>query len=186
VQIERERFAGTQAQATALLGMIGLVASIGGGFATAFMSRNYKWPIHTFGQEISLALILAASFGLVALLLLYEAGLAAIGILRQKADPEDRELVPIVAEEFPKMIEDEEGKSARVLLALLADQLRRTQEVNSRVGRNLKRVAQGLGAGVIVGIIVVVILLVGSAADHHRFFQVKEVKKSTLILESSG
>ena len=169
VQVEEQRFAAQQSQATTLLAVVGVISSIGAGLLAVLDGRDFKLHVTVFGLSFSLVLIAALVVGFFGVILgLLQAGQSALGIMQQKPDPAPEKLTPFVKDQFPEMLDGDEATVSRTLLSSMAGQLRAVQEANERISVNLKLVASRLARVVISGLALAILMLAGTGTHPQK------------------
>jgi hypothetical protein len=183
VEAEEGRFVALQTQATTILAVIGVVASIGATFLAGFHGHRYEVVVHVLGLSISLVLIAAIVIGSIAIVGLLVAGVFAIGALRTDPDPARHGLVAVVDAQFPGMLEDRPAQSAHVLLTLFAHQLAVRQKANARVREGLRLAITLLGLAVVSGLALAVLLTAGTASTVQETHLINTTAKAALTVK---
>ncbi len=181
---EQHRFSALQTQATGFLAIIGVVASIGIGFTAPYLSgHDFLWPVRPLGVEFSIAAVAAICFGVLTLGGMGMTAFRVFGALRRQPDPEAAELVPIVRDQMPGMVDGESSRSTQVLLQLAATQFQRTQEANLLMGTAIKNIVLAIALTSLCGVLLAGILVFGTAAESHETFSLERNHQNVLTVK---
>jgi hypothetical protein len=159
---EEGQLAAVQAQATTLLAVIGVIASIGAAFLGTVVGRDYGLVVRINGYGISAVLLVVMVAGAIAAAGLLASGLSAIGAMRTQPDPKPEGLLPVVGDQFPAMLEQTAAAAARALLALLRYRLALWQSANERARKGVRLAVVYLGVAIVSGLTLVVLVLAGT------------------------
>lgn len=184
VQVEEQRFAAQQSQATTLLAVIGVIASIGAGLLAILDGRDFKLPVTVLGQSFSVVLIAVLIVGLFGVVLgLLQAGQSALGIMQRKPDPAPEKLTPFVKDQFPQMLANDQAAASKILLSSMAGQLKVIQEQNEKISVNLKLVASRLARVVISGLVLAILMLAGTGTHPQQIRLVNDDPETAVAVE---
>jgi len=161
VTAEEDRVAALQAQATALLTAIGVVLTVASGVAVLFAARQFGKSSGTLSTvaQVAILVLIVMSFGA---LLTGAAG--AIAVLGKAPEPAQAQLLAVLRDQFPTMIDDPVDQTTRTLLVLLSGELKTRQNVSQTIKNRLAPVRALLGGGVVAGVLAVAILVLDTSA----------------------
>lgn len=174
VQIEESRFAAVQTKTTTLLAVVGVVASIGGGLATGLNRPDYAVPVF--------ALVLL--FGSIAGGVLLWSGAVALGALKKTPEPEPKseQLMKVIRDRFPPLLDKEPEEAALALLPILAKQHSRVHKASEEVHKAFKQATRGLGLAVLSGLVMALLVVFGTTSKPQEVELVKNLKSQSPAL----
>jgi hypothetical protein len=169
VQGEEARFTATQSHATTLLAVCGVLAGIGATVAFRFAGRSFPWTSHPLGITVSMAAVIAIALTVVAFGSLILASVIVLGVMRQEIELETppASVNLMIATQFPEMVGDDEGETARSVINLLAQLHLGAQEANEAINRALRSCGIWMGLAVAAGLAVGVFALAVSSPSRH-------------------
>ncbi len=168
VQIEESRFAAVQTKTTTLLAVVGVVASIGGGLAAGLNGREFAFLVSIF----------AILFGSLAAGMLLWSGAVALGALKKTPEPTPKaeQLMKVIRDRFPPLLDKEPGEAALALLPILAKQHSRVHKASEEVHKAFKQASRGLGIAVLSGMIMAALVVFGATSKPQEVHLVKNPK----------